>query len=627
MGLPGSTPTSSDVLERKNEQLGRVLASKTFAKAPEARNLLAFLAKETLDGHSDLLSEKLIGEKYYRREGFDPLEDAIVRASVSRVRRKLEQYQREEGAQDPLWLEIPPGQYKVSFNERPTGETDATPVPHGAAAQQDQTGWRRNGIAAVIVCALAGLWVAHRAPADRTIRSIVVLPFINLSQDPQNDYFSDGLTEELISAFSKVEGLRVVARSSAFHFRGKGQDLLQIREKLNVQAVIEGSVRMEGNALRVTAQLIDTQSGYLLWSETYDREIKDVFTIPARICRDIIDTSKIRVSGLPARSPVKRYSEDLEAYTLCWRGRYEANKRTLDGVYVAIDYFLKLIAKEPRYALAYTGLADAFILLGSYDVLRPAEAFPKAREAALSALQIDDALSEGHTALAAVKSSYEWDWRGAEAEFEQAIALDPGYTTARIWYAQHLSALGRHTEALEQLRRALEVDPLSSTVNYVLAFTYYLAREYDRVIEQCAKIQELDSAFPMTPFILGYAYQQKRMHPEAIATFQKGIARAKGHGKRYLGHAFGVAGRRDEALVILQELQECSRRQYVSPYDFALVYLGLGDREQALAWLEQACKERLPWMTDLNVDPRFDGLRADARFQALVRKIGLVQPG
>jgi TolB-like protein/tetratricopeptide (TPR) repeat protein len=551
-----------------------------------------------------------------------------VRASVSRVRRRLEQYQRQEGAEDPLLLEIPAGQYKVLFNERPNAEADATPVPRDApSAPPDQAGWRGKGIASVIVVGLTVLWVIHRAPADRTIRSIVVLPFINLSPDPQNDYFSDGLTEELISAFSKVEGLRVVARSSAFHFRGKGQDLLQIREKLNVQAVVEGSVRTEGNALRITAQLIDTDTGYLLWSETYDREIKDVFTIPARICRDIVGAPKTRISGVSARPPVKRYSEDLEAYTLCWRGRYEANKRTLDGVHAAIDYFGKVIAKDPQYALAYTGLADAFILLGSYDVLRPAEAFPKAREAALKALQIDDALSEAHTALAAVKSSYEWDWRGAEAEFKHAIALDPGYTTARIWYAQHLSALGRHTEAFEQLRQALEVDPLSSTVNYVLAFTYYLAREYDRVIQQCARIQELDSAFPMTPFILGYAYQQKKMHPEAIATFQKGIAAANGHGKRYLGHAFGLAGRREEALVILQELQERSRRQYVSPYDFALVYLGLGDQEQALPWLEQACKERLPWMTDLNVDPRFDDLRVDARFQALVRKIGLVPPG
>jgi len=459
--------------------------------------------------------------------------------------------------------------------------------------------------------------------------SIAVLPFVNMSADPENEFFCDGLAEELINALTKIEHLGVAARTSAFSFKGKEVDVRDIGRKLNVNTVLEGSVRKAGNKLRITAQLINVADGYHLWSERYDRQMEDVFEIQDEITLAIVDALKVRMLGKERAALLKRYTDNTEAYQLYLKGRYYWNKWTAEGIKKGIEYFNQAIEIEPGYALAYAGLADCYATQGAGDALAlpPKEAFSKAKASAMKALAIDDTLAEAHISLGLVKLNYEWDWLGAEREFKRAIELNSNYAAAYHWYSHYLIVMERTEESFVISKRALEIDPLDLEINAHLAWHYYFARQYDQAIEQCLNTLEMNPNFHEAHWFLGWAYEEKLMYEEAVTEFQKAVALSGGSVQMIaeLGHAYAVSGKKDDAQKALDELKELSKRRYVTPYTIALIYVGLGEKDQALEWLESAYEDRDVWLIYLKVEPKFDSLRSEPLFTDLMRRVGLVQ--
>ncbi|MCI0698135.1 protein kinase [candidate division KSB1 bacterium] len=466
--------------------------------------------------------------------------------------------------------------------------------------------------------------IKESTSAKKPAPSIAVLPFSDLSPQKDQEYFCDGMAEELINALAKLEGLRVVSRSSGFQFKGQAYDIRKVGGQLNVSTVLEGSVRKAGNRLRITAQLVNVEDGYHLWSEKYDRELEDVFAIQDDITRTIVNTLKIKLISGQEAPLIKRYTENFEAYNLYLKGRYFWNKRYEGGLQQAVQYFNQALEKDPAYALAYSGLADCFIILGFYTYLPPKEAFPKAKALAQKALEIDDALSEAHTSLGFVKWAYDWDWLAAEQEFKRAIDLNPGYATAHLWYAVFLMPMGRTEESLAEIQRAQELDPLSLVINSSHGWLLHFARQHDKAVDQGLKTLEMDPNFSTVHIHLGWIYEQQSRYDEAIMEFQKGIS--------LLGDdAFNVvpacthamSGRTDEARKILQEVSALSKERYVSRYFTAAVYVGLNEKDQAFEWLKKAYEERDGWLVFLKIDPRCDRLRSDPRFTDLLKKVGL----
>jgi len=457
-----------------------------------------------------------------------------------------------------------------------------------------------------------------------TPASIAVLPFVDMSPQKDQEYFCDGMAEELIDALTKLEGLRVVSRTSAFQFKGQAYDIRKIGEKLNVSHVLEGSVRKAGNKLRITAQLINVEDGYHLWSEKYDRELEDIFAIQDNIARTIVNTLKIKLVGEPETPLIKRYTENLEAYNLYLKGRYFWNKRHQGGLQQAMQYFNQALEKDPTYALAYVGLADCFIILGFYTYLPPNEAFPKAKALAQKALEIDDMLAEAHTSLGFVKWAYDWDWLEAEKELQRALDLNPSYATGHWWYSLFLMTMGRTEESLAEIKKALELDPLSLVINSTAAYMFYFARQYDRAINQCHKSLQMEPNFGIAHIFLGWAYEQKSMYEEAIAAFRKGAALLGGGPfNALLARTYALSGRIDETHELLKELNELPKERYVGAYQMAMIYMALDEKDQVFDRLQMAYNERHCWLVELKVDPIFESLRSDPRFTALLGKVGL----
>ncbi len=459
--------------------------------------------------------------------------------------------------------------------------------------------------------------------------SIAVLPFVNMSPDPDNEYFSDGLTEELINALTQVDGLQVAARTSAFHFKGRTEDIREIGKHLNVNTILAGSIRKSGQLLRITAQLVNADDGYHLWSERYDREIEDIFEVQDEIARTVVDKLRVRLLIDPKKPLVKVHTDKPEAYEAYLKGRFFWNKRTPNGLKDALELFQKAVELDPGYALAYSGIADVYNLLGFLWVLPPNEAHPMAKSAAKRALEMDNTLAEAHTSLALVSAAFDWNWPDAEREFQRAIALSPDYASARHFYAAYyLSPMGRHEEALAEMRRAYELDPFAPVLSADTAFVLLMAHRYDQTIEQCLKTLERFPDFPVTYYYLVYAYVQKGLYDEAIDASRKAVSLG-GSAAMYLaglGHALAAAGKRDEAFQVLDELIERTSSGPVPPYQMALIYTSLGEKEQAFEWLEKAVQEhtwQLPW---LRVEPGFGPLRSDPRFQDLLRRVNLIEP-
>jgi eukaryotic-like serine/threonine-protein kinase len=497
-------------------------------------------------------------------------------------------------------------------------------------AAQPASEFRLMAFAAIGVALLTliGVGVYQLGWGSQAMDSLAVLPFLNESADPNMEYLSDGITESLISSLSQLPNLRVKARSIVFQYKGKDLDPQKVGRDLRVQAAVTGRVQQRGDTLIIAVEMVDVEKGSQLWGGQYSRKLADIFAIQEEISKEISEKLRLRLTGEEQKRLTRRYTENPEAYQAYLKGRYFWNKRTEEAFRKGIEYFQQAIEHDPSYALAYAGLADSYNLLGLnvYQGLPPKEAYPRAKAAAMKAIDLDDSLAEPHTSIAWVKFRFDWDWPGAEREFNRAIELNPRYPTAHHWYAYYLTTMGRRDESRAAILRSQELDPLSLIINATVAHVFYYAREYDRAIEQLRKTIEIDSNFGHAHRLLGEAYRQKVMFEDAIVEMQKAVT-LSGTGRVYylgqLGNVYAVSGKRNEALRIIDELMELSQRRYVSPSSFAIVYIGLGDKDQAFAWLEKAYEERSTFLTEFKVEPMFDSLRSDPRFQDLLRRVNL----
>jgi TolB-like protein/Tfp pilus assembly protein PilF len=482
-----------------------------------------------------------------------------------------------------------------------------------------------SGLAILILGAVA---LYSRLGSRAAIDSLAVLPFVNVSGDPNTEYLSDGIAESLIINLSQLPHLKVISLSSVLRYKGREIDLQSVGRDLGVRAVLVGRLVQRGDILSIGAELVDSRDKSHIWGEQYNRKFADVLSVQEELSREISEKLRLELSGEEKQRLSKRFTSNNDAYQDYLHGRYYWNKRTLEGFKRAIGYFDRAIQKDPNYALAYSGLADCFSTRGlrEWD-LPPRDAFPKAKAAATKALAIDDTLAEAHTSLAFAIWYYDWDWLAAEAKFKRALELNANYPVAHQWYGSYLSSMGRHGEAIAEKKRAVELDPLSLVINRSAGWTFYFARHYDEAIEQYRKTLELDPNFALAHLSLGEAYRQKGMHQQAIAELQKAVVvSGEDHAKlAALGHAYAVSGRSTEAKKILEELKEESEGSYVPPYDFALIFAGLGEKDKALEWLQEAYEDRSAYLVYLNVEPIWDSLRSDPRFTDLLQRMRLVR--
>jgi serine/threonine-protein kinase len=480
----------------------------------------------------------------------------------------------------------------------------------------------RFASAAGLAAALMAPRTTGVAPPASADKSIAVLPFANLSADPENEFFADGMTDEVINALAKVPGLRVVSRTSAFAFKGKQLDVREIGAQLNVQAVVEGSVRRSGRRLRLSAHLTNIADGYQLWSDSFDRELEDVFAVQDELSRGIVSALQIRLLGSQRSALVRPPTDDLEAYTLYLKGRHFWNRRSEPDLWRGLEYFQQALARDPGYAPAHAGVADSYAILGFYSALRPTDAFPQARQSGVRALELDPGLGEAHPALAYVAMYHDWDWAAAEQEFQLAIRLSPGYSTTHQWYGNFLAVMGRFDESVSEFSRAIALDPLSPLKSAALAWSYYFARRYDLAVAQCLRALELDAELAVAHAWHGLALEQQKALPEATAAFRAAV-RCSGRNVGFLAglaRVHAVAGHA-EAHTLLAELIELRNSRYVSAYDVALIHLALGEAGAAMEMLETAYAERAHSMAFMGVDPRLDLLRAEARFERLQARL------
>ena len=479
-------------------------------------------------------------------------------------------------------------------------------------------------VAEFVSALLAGVTDDDGAPAAAP-RSIAVLPFVNASPDPDNEYLSDGITDELIDALAKVEGLRVASRTSVFALKGKPQDVRSIGAMLGSAVVLEGTVRKAGDRLRITAQLTSADDGRLLWSQRYDRQLDDVFAIQEEIGRTIVNTLRATWFADLSAPAVRRPTANVKAYSLYLKGRYAWNKRTQEGVTEAIEYFEQAIAEDPGYAAAYTGLADSYALHVDYRSVPVTEGFARAKAYARKALELDETLAEAHASLAWSVFIYDWDWESAGREFRRAIALDPHYASARQWYAFLLASQGRLDEAVTEVLMAQQLDPTSISVRRSVGWLHYYARRYDQARYHLLRAIAMNPTAAETYRILALTYVEQGDLPEAerLAREATELPGAGSYVLATLGLVLGRAGKADAARAVLADLERRGTEGYVSPIAFATIHLGLGEWGRALPWLERAYDDRRGWMAYLRVNPILDGFRNEPEFQGLVRRMRL----
>lgn len=575
--------------EQIRTQMGKVLASGAFAHAERMRRFLGFVVEHSLSSPDVHLKEIIVGIELYASGGdFDPRISAAVRVDATRLRAKLREYYGSEGAADPLIIDLPKGGY--------------TPVFLAAKAEAG---------------AAANTMEISVEP------SIAVLPFSNLSPEPE-DYFSDGLTEEIIHALSSVQGIRVVARTSAFAFRHRNADVRHVGQALNVGFVLEGSVRKSKGALRVTAQLVSTKDGYQLWSCRYDRHIDDVFAVQDEIAREIVNMLRVSTGNQPRAFPANA-AGNFEAYSLYLHGRYHLNRQTRESFHRAIDCFEQALTKSPRYAPAFSGVAVAWLYLGMFASNAPHEAMPKAREAANRALEINPQNGDALSVAACIKAMFEWDWTGAESLFRKSLQAQPGSDLSGHMFAMFaLLPMARIEEALAVLEEARRIDPLSLFVSASRAAVLLMARRTSEAEAEYRRALDLDADFWRALVGLGRCYEANGRFDDAIACFEraKTVSDSVPTAIGALGHAYALAGRPEAARSLLRELDALGLCRYVSPYGRALILLGLRD-EEVFAWLDRSYNERAGWLMYLGLDARFDPLRGDARFQSLLHSMGL----
>jgi TolB-like protein/DNA-binding winged helix-turn-helix (wHTH) protein/Flp pilus assembly protein TadD len=549
---------------------------------------------------------------------------------------------RKALGEDPAFIEtVPRRGYRFvgAVRQFPVAATTRLEMPpavgaHGIASLPPKAQWQwlsraTLGIAAVGLLALlvtAGWFYRVAGRGGEAIDSVAVLPFVNASADPNTEYLGDGITENLINSLSQLPHLKVMSRDAAFRYKGKETDAQTVGRDLGVRAVFEGRVMQRGDSLTISTELIDAHDNSHIWGQQYSRKPSDIFGLEEEIAREMTSALRLRLTSEEQKRLARSYTPNAEAYQDYLRGRYFWQK-TGPGLNKGAEYFQQAIAKDPRYAQAYDGLADCYILLSAFGYSSPKEALPKAKEAVLKSLDIDGTLAEAHTSLARIKGEYDWDWSGAEREFQRAIELNPGYATAYQWYGSVLSTMGRPEEAIANYKRALELDPLSPIINGVLGQALYYTRQYDQAIEQLKKTLELDPDLGLARAYLALAYRQKSMNEEAIAEFEKLLVILHGHAWALadLGYAYATAGRGPEAQRMLDQLNQLSRQEFVPADAMAHVYVGLGEKDKAFEWLQKGYERHSIGLggVGLKVDPLWDPLRSDPRFADLLRRMNL----
>lgn len=465
-----------------------------------------------------------------------------------------------------------------------------------------------------------------RAPrVSKTIGSLAVLPFENTSRDPENDYLSDGIAASLINNLATVPKLRVMAQSTVFRYKGRDIDPQAVGRELNVRAVLTGRMMQSGGSLRIGTELVDVATGSQIWGAQFDRKPGDIFVIQDEISNEISGKLRLQLTRAEKKRLVRRHTEDAEAYRLYLQGRHHWNRWTEEGFYKAIGYFQQAVEKDPTYALAYTGVAESYILLGWNSYLPPKDAFPKGKAAAMKALELDEDLGEAHTPLAAALWLYDWKWEDAHKEFRRSLELNPTYPTANHWYAEHMMTMGRHADAIARMKNSQELDPLSLIINVAIGWAHYMARRYEESIEQLLRTVELDPNYPVTYWILGLLYRITGRYESAVTAGEKGVSLSGGSPlmRAALAHSYGKSGRAKDARQVLDDLTELAKRKYVSPHFFAGIHIGLGENGRAMEYLEKSWEEHCHWLIYLHLDPSMDELRSDPRFQDLLRRVGL----
>lgn len=490
---------------------------------------------------------------------------------------------------------------------------------------------RRNAVLVIAgvlaVTVISGLLVrkARSKPSPKAIESVAVLPFTNLTNDPDLDYLSDGITEGLINHLSQLPRLKIIAHNSVFHYKGKEVDAREVGKALGVQALLVGRVAQHGDDLSISAELIDASDGSHLWGTRHDRKISDLRFLQQELPQDIAKNLSSRLTNVDQKPDGKRYTQDAEAYQNYLKGRYFWNKRTEAGLQKGIGYFQTSVARDPGYALAYAGLADSYIMQANWRFAPAAEAYQKARAAALRALELDPELAEAKTSLAYSTLLYQWDWQGAEQGFREAIELNPNYASAHHFYSICLLTAGRQEEALAEIQRAQELDPLSLIITSVHGWIFYEERQYDHAFEYFGKTLEMDAQYVPALLDLGECHLRRGDSQKALEQFEKARS-VDGDTSRVLAdmaQAYALSGQQSSALKILKQLEESSGSRFVSPWDLSFVYAALGDKARAIQMLDKSIDEKVGWVTSLGVDPGFDSLRADPRFEKLKQRVGI----
>lgn len=581
---PASSPRHVD--DGVREHLDRILASPTFQQGDRLKRFLKFIVLEAVAGRRHELKEYVIGVQVFgKEESFDPRTDPIVRVQARRLRAKLVRYYRDEGRADEMVIELPKGGYAPVFKRR------------------DAPVLIKRSVATALV----------------SRNTVAVLPFADYSVARDLGYFCRGVREEVVHHLARFPSLRILASDEP---RATG-------DKTDAAMIISGSVRRSANRLRVTAQLIDGATGCYIWSESVDAALDDLFPAQEQVANAIVARIEPELGDQRSTSPARRPNENLAAHNLYLQGRYYLNQRTEEGLRRALDFFEKALVEDAEYAAAHAGLSDAYGLLTHYGVFGPAEAWTKAAASAAAAVMLDANSAEAHTSLAHVKSTQDWDWTGAEREFQRAISLDPRCATSHHWYAMScLAPLGRLDEALDEMIVAQALDPVSSIVARDLAVIHFYRRDFETALEQCDHTIELNPHFAPAYWILGVIQEQRKDFDESAAAFQRAVHLSpqtpRMHGA--LGRTFALSGRRKQALEVLQKLETYAKERYVSPLEFAWIQFALGNTDVGFRWLQKALEDRSFDLISLKVDPRFDPLKDDPRFDAIARKMGVVTP-
>ena len=628
---------SSERVRSIRDELERVISSHEFTASKRCQDFLRLVVEHALAGDLDSLRERMIGaEMFGRPVDYDTSNDAVVRVSATQVRRRLAQYYSDTPKPPVVRIELPPGSYVPKFHWESAQAQEAAaakatrPERQGETWQDRAAGERLRRTPFVLAGVLAGFaliaavgYIGFRGGSKGVgtkpaIESIAVLPLKNLSGDPGQDYFSDGMTEELITDLGQVSALRVISRTSAMTYKDTRKTLPEIARELGVDGVVEGSVSREGDEARITAQLIDARTDRHLWAGSYTRKLSTVLALEGEVAQAIADAVRIEVTPQEQARLSRHRPVNLAAQEQYLLGKYHLN---LGEPRNAIGYFQKAVAIDPDYAQGHAALANSYGWVGQSGLTTYSAAFSKQKAEALKAIELDDSLPQGHVELANAAEDLDWDWVTGEKELKRALELDPNEASIHVAYARLLEKLGRSAEAAAEMNLALQLDPVNSRSHISSAWVYSLARQYDQALAQLKRASELNPNLDEIFFQLGATYTEKGLYEEAFREFQK--LEGRPHALGHLGNAYARGGRAAEARAIVPELEEYARKNGIGTYEIALVYAGLGEKDKAFEWLEKAYLARDKGLTFLKADPCLDPLRSDPRFRDLLGRVGL----